>query len=218
NAAQSEVPPLHADVLFAREHALRLEAAAVVRHGQGDRQAPPLDAHALPGGARVPVAVRERLLQDPVDGDLRGQGAVAQLPGQLELHRLLRQRLVLDGKALDDLAQFAALEPGGAEGADEVADLAERPLEQPHRLAGARSSTWSGDRAAKMSCTGPSCMSSTMRCSSRSLVASRRREAARASASRTSVTRGLAATRAGSARRRIPAPPRSRARWPRARR
>src|SRR6184192_1509641 len=79
----------------------------------------------------------ERLLQDPVDGDLRGQGAVAQLPGQLELHRLLRQRLVLNGKALDDLAQFAALEPGGAEGADEVADLAERPLEQPHRLAGA---------------------------------------------------------------------------------
>src|SRR5690349_3821687 len=34
-----------------------------------------------------------------------------------------------------------------------------------------------------MSCTGPSCMSSTMRCSSRSLVASRRRDAARASAS-----------------------------------
>src|SRR5207244_3883548 len=82
-------------------------------------------------------AGRARLLQDPVDGDLRGQGAVAQLPVQLELHRLLRQRLVLDGKALDDLAQFAALEPGGAEGADEVADLAERPLEQPHRLAGA---------------------------------------------------------------------------------
>src|SRR3989475_1395060 len=136
-AAQPEVPPLHADVLFAREHALRLEAAAVVRHGQGDRQAPPLDAHALPGGARVPVAVRERLLQDPVDGDLRGQGAVAQLPGELELHRLLRQRLVLDGKALDDLAQLAALEPGGAEGADEVADLAERALEQLHRLPGA---------------------------------------------------------------------------------
>src|SRR2546426_955863 len=69
--------------------------------------------------------------------DLRGEGAVAQLPGQLQLHRLLRQRLVLDGKALDDLAQFAALEPGGAEGADEVADLAERALEQPHRLPGA---------------------------------------------------------------------------------
>src|SRR5438034_13012 len=76
-------------------------------------------------------------MQDPVDRDLRGQGAVAQLPGQLELHRLLRQRLVLDGKALDDLAQFAALEPGGAEGADEVADLAERALEQLHRLPGA---------------------------------------------------------------------------------
>src|SRR2546429_3397791 len=137
NAAQPEVSPLHAHVLFAREHSLRLEAATVVRHGQGDRQTPPLDAHALPRGARVPVAVRERLLQDPVDRDLRGEGAVAQLPGQLQLHRLLRQRLVLDGKALDDLAQFAALEPGGAEGADEVADLAERPLEQPHRLAGA---------------------------------------------------------------------------------
>src|SRR2546422_1043074 len=138
NAAQSEVPPLHADVLFAREHALRLEAAAVVRHGQGDRQAPPLDAHALPGGARVPVAVRERLLQDPVDRDLRGQGAVAELPGELELHRLLRQGLMLDREAFDDLAQLAPLEPGGAEGADEIADLAERALEQPHRLAGAR--------------------------------------------------------------------------------
>src|SRR2546428_806339 len=57
--------------------------------------------------------------------------------GQPQLHRLPRQRLVLDGKALDDLAQFAALEPGGAEGADEVADLAERALEQLHRLPGA---------------------------------------------------------------------------------
>src|SRR2546426_4999739 len=138
NAAQSEVPPLHAHVLFAREHALRLEAAAVVRDGQGDRQAPPLDADALPGGARVPVAVRERLLQDPVDRDLRGQGAVAELPGELELHRLLRQGLMLDREAFDDLAQLAPLEPGGAEGADEVADLTERALEQPHRLAGAR--------------------------------------------------------------------------------
>src|SRR5256886_9976724 len=137
NAAQPEVSPLHAHVLFAREHSLRLEAATVVRHGQGDRQTPPLDAHALPRGARVPVPVRERLLKDPVDRDLRGQGAVAQLPGQLELHRLLRQRLVLNGQALDDLAQFAALEPGGAEGADEVADLAERALQQLHRLPGA---------------------------------------------------------------------------------
>src|SRR5437867_7813917 len=137
NAAQPEVSPLHAHVLFAREHSLRLEAATVVRHGQGDRQAPPLDAHALPRGARVPVAVRERLLQDPVDRDLRGQGAVAELPGQFELHRLLRQRLMLDREAFDDLAQFAPLEPRGAEGADEVADLAERALEQPHRLAGA---------------------------------------------------------------------------------
>src|SRR6185437_16698383 len=104
---------------------------------EGDRQAPPLDAHALARGARVPVTVRERLLQDPVDRDLRGQGAVAQLPGQLELHCLLRQRLMLDGEALDDLAQLAPLEPRGAEGADEVADLAERALQQPYRLPGA---------------------------------------------------------------------------------
>src|SRR6266480_2642736 len=130
NAAQPEVPSLHAHVLLAREHTPRLEAAAVVRDGQRDRQTPPLDAHPLPGGARVPVAVRERLLQDPVDRDLRGQGAGAELPGQLELHRLLRQRLMLDGESLDDLAQLAPLEPGGAEGADEIADLAERALEQ----------------------------------------------------------------------------------------
>src|SRR5881275_683210 len=136
NAAQPEVPPLDAHVLLAGQHALRLEAAPVVRDGQRERQASPLDTHALPGGARVPVAVRERLLQDPVDRDLRGQGAVAELPGQLELHRLLRQRLMLDREAFDDLAELAPLEPGRAEGADEIADLAERALEQPHRLAG----------------------------------------------------------------------------------
>src|SRR6058998_309997 len=140
NAAQPEVSPLHAHVLFAREHSLRLEAATVVRDGQGDRQAPPLDAHALPCGARVPVAVRERLLQDPVDRDLRGQGAVAQLPGQLELHRLLRQRLMLDREAFDDLAQFAPLEPGGAEGADEVCGS---------RRARARAAAPPGGRAAR---------------------------------------------------------------------
>src|SRR3989454_6062914 len=61
NAAQPEVPPLHAHVLFAREHALRLEAATVVRHGQGDRQTPPLDAHALPRGARVPRSEERRV-------------------------------------------------------------------------------------------------------------------------------------------------------------
>src|SRR6266496_4529473 len=116
NAAQPEVPSLHAHVLLACEHTPRLEAAAVVRDGQRDRQTPPLDAHSLPGGARVPVAVRERLLEDPVDRDLRGQGAGTELPGQLELHRLLRQRLMLDGESLDDLAQLAPLEPGGAEG------------------------------------------------------------------------------------------------------
>src|SRR6266480_3424613 len=137
NAAQSEVPPLDTHVLLARQHALRLEAPPVVRDGQRERQASPLDTHALPSGARVPVAVRERLLQDPVDRDLRRQGAVAQLAGQLELHRLLRQRLVLDGEALDDLTQLAPLEAGRPEGADEVADLAERALQQPHRLTGA---------------------------------------------------------------------------------
>src|SRR6266480_1890191 len=118
NAAQAEVPPLHAHVLLACQHALGLEATAVVRDGQRDDETPPLDAHALPGGARVPVAVRERLLQDPVDRDLGGQGAVAELARQLELHRLLRQRLVLDREAFDDLTQLAPLEPGRAEGAD----------------------------------------------------------------------------------------------------
>src|SRR5882762_3323194 len=137
DAAQPEVPSLHAHVLFARQHALRLEAAAVVRDGQRDRQTPSLDAHALPRGPGMPVAVRERFLQDPVDRDLRGEGAVAQLPGELELHRLLRQRLMLHGEALDDLAQLAPLEARGAEGADEVANLAEGTLEQPHGLAGA---------------------------------------------------------------------------------
>src|SRR6267378_3855934 len=137
NAAQPEVPSFHAHVLLACQHAPRLEAAAIVRDGQRDHETPPLDAHALSRGARVAVAVRERLLQDTVDRDLRGQGAVAQLPGQLELHRLLRQRLVLDREALDDLTQLAPLEPGGAEGADEVADLAERALQQLYRLAGA---------------------------------------------------------------------------------
>src|SRR2546423_12293933 len=82
NAAQPEVSPLPAHVLFAREHSLRLEPPTVVRHGQADRQTPPPDAHPLPRGARVPVAARERLLPDPVDRDLPGQGAVAQLPGQ----------------------------------------------------------------------------------------------------------------------------------------
>src|SRR5882762_4196387 len=137
DAAQPEVPSLHAHVLFARQHALRLEAAAVVRDGQRDRQTPSLDAHALPRGPGMPVAVRERFLQDPVDRDFRGEGAVAQLPGELELHRLLRQRLMLHGEALDDLAQLAPLEARGAEGADEVANLAEGTLEQPHGLAGA---------------------------------------------------------------------------------
>src|SRR5438552_13980386 len=44
---------------------------------------------------------------------------------------------MLDREAFDDLAELAPLEPGRAEGADEIADLAERALEQPHRLAGA---------------------------------------------------------------------------------
>ena len=44
---------------------------------------------------------------------------------------------MLDREALDDLAERASLEPWWPEGADEVADLAERPLQQSHGLADA---------------------------------------------------------------------------------
>src|SRR5690348_16277850 len=135
DAAQPEMPAFDADILLARQHALRVEAAAVVGYRERDGAPPALNGDPLAGRARVTVTVREALLEDPVDGDLRGQGAIAQVGWQLELHRLIGERLVLDRKPLDDLAQRAPLETGRAEGADEVADLAERTLEQAHRLA-----------------------------------------------------------------------------------
>src|SRR5207245_7665446 len=49
NAAQPEVSAFHAHVFLAREHTLGVEAAAPVRHGEGEGAAPPLDAHALFG-------------------------------------------------------------------------------------------------------------------------------------------------------------------------
>src|SRR2546429_4186870 len=67
NAAQAEVPPLHAHVLLACEHALRLEATTVIGDGQRDHETPPLDAHALPGGARVAGALRGRPPGGPAD-------------------------------------------------------------------------------------------------------------------------------------------------------
>src|SRR5438876_6833502 len=133
--AQPEMPAFDADVFLARQHALRVEAPAVVRHGERDGLAPSLDRHALAGGARVAVAVREPLLQDPVDRDFRGERAVAQVRRELELHRLIGERLVLDREPLDDLPPRAALEAGRAERAEEVAALAQGPLEQAHRLA-----------------------------------------------------------------------------------
>ena len=52
----------------------------------------------------------------------------------LELHHLVGQGLVLHGEALQHRAQRPALEPWRAEGADEVADLAQRPFQQPAGL------------------------------------------------------------------------------------
>src|SRR2546429_1743050 len=80
NAAQAEVPPLHAHVLLACEHALRLEATTVIGDGQRDHETPPLDAHALPGGARVAVAPRRRPPGGAGDRRLCGRGAAAPLP------------------------------------------------------------------------------------------------------------------------------------------
>src|SRR5438105_1645057 len=124
DAAQAEMSALHAHILLPRQHARRIEAAAPVRHGEGERAALPLDDHALLGRARVAVAVGERLLQDPVDRDLGRQRTVAEVVGEVELHALFGQRLVLDREALDDLAQRATLEPRRSERADEVPDLA----------------------------------------------------------------------------------------------
>src|ERR1041385_2885549 len=109
DAAQPEVPALDADVFLLREHPLGLEAATVVRDGQRDRRSAPLDTHALARGPRVAVSVGQRFLQDPVDRDLRGQRAGAELARQLELDGLVREGLVLDRQTLDDLAQLAPL-------------------------------------------------------------------------------------------------------------
>src|SRR2546428_991646 len=82
---QPEVPAFDAHVHFARQHALGLEPAAVVGDGKLDRRPVPRDADALACRPAVAVAVRERLLQDAVDRDLRRQGAVPQVgrDGQL---------------------------------------------------------------------------------------------------------------------------------------
>src|ERR1051325_1572614 len=132
--AQPEVPAFHAHAFFARQHPLRVEPAPPVRDGEGERAALALDDHALLGRARVTVPVGERLLQDAIDRDLGRQRTVAQVVGEVELHALLGQRLVLHREALDDLAERAALEPGRPECPDEIADLAQRALEQAHRL------------------------------------------------------------------------------------
>src|SRR3989442_4397916 len=77
DAPQAEVPALHADVLFAREHTLGVEALAVVGNGQGDGAAAPLEREPLVRRPGMSVTVGERLLQDAVDRDLGRQGAVA---------------------------------------------------------------------------------------------------------------------------------------------
>src|SRR5256712_1220499 len=132
---QPEVPAFDAHVHFARQHALGLEPAAVVGDGELDRRPAPRDADALARRPAVAVAVRERLLQDAVDRDLRRQGAVPEVGRHGQLHDLVGEGLVLDREALDDLAQRPALEAGRPKRPDEVADLPEGALEQPDRLA-----------------------------------------------------------------------------------
>src|SRR3989475_5955172 len=132
DAPQPEVPTLHPDVLLTREDAFGVEAAAFVRHGQLDRAAAPRHADALARRAGVAVPVGEPLLEDAVDRDFGRQNAVPEVVRQLQLHGLVGQRLVLHGEALDDLAQRPALEAGRPERADEIANLAERALQQPH--------------------------------------------------------------------------------------
>src|SRR5438093_11493018 len=62
-----------------------------------------LDAHALPRGARVPVAVRERLLQDPVDRDLRSEEHTSELQSLTNLVC----RLLLEKKKKETLRSAA---------------------------------------------------------------------------------------------------------------
>src|SRR6266540_1301362 len=135
--AQPEVPAFDPDALLAREHVLRVESPAVVRYRQRDGSTAARDGDALARGARVAVAVGERLLEDAVDRDLRRQDAVAEVGRQVELDPLVGQRFVLHGEPLDDLSEGAPLEARGAERPDEIADLTERALEQPHGLRGA---------------------------------------------------------------------------------
>src|SRR5256886_7369092 len=134
---QPEVSALHADVRFTRQHPLGVEALAVVRDRQGDGAAAPVDRQPLARGPRVTVAVGECFLQDAVDRDLGRERAVAEVGREVELDPLVGERLVLHGQALDDLAQRAALKARRPKRPDEVADLAERALQQLHRLTGA---------------------------------------------------------------------------------
>jgi len=133
--------------LLARQHPLRLRSRGrrprAVRRSDRPR---PLDAHALPSRcAELPVTVRER----PPAGSGRSRSSWAgrsrPAPGQLELHMpasvsvscwTAGPRMIWPSSR--------QLEPGGAEGADEVADL--RPsaaLEQQYRRRRAR---WRGGR------------------------------------------------------------------------
>src|SRR5438046_2838651 len=91
----------------------------------------------LARGPGVTVAVGECFLQDAVDRDLGRERAVAEVGREVELDPLVGERLVLHGQSLDDLAQGAALEARRPKRPDEVADLAERALQQLHRLIGA---------------------------------------------------------------------------------
>src|SRR5438128_610151 len=112
DAPQPEVSALHADVRFTRRQPLAR-------------------------GPGVTVAVGECFLQDAVDRDLGRERAVAEVGREVELDPLVGERLVLHGQSLDDLAQGAALEARRPKRPDEVADLAERALQQLHRLIGA---------------------------------------------------------------------------------
>src|SRR5439155_22467793 len=90
----------------------------------------------------VAVPVGERLLEDPVDGDLRREGAVAQVGRHRQLDGLVGQGFVLDRETLDDRAEGPPLEPWGPERPDEVPDFPERALKQTHRLPGALLRGW----------------------------------------------------------------------------
>src|SRR2546429_1922987 len=90
DATQPEVAAFHADVFLAREHALGVEAAAPVRHGEGEGAALPLDDHPLLGCARVAVAVGGGLLPDAGGRGLRRPPAGAPGVREGEVHAPLR--------------------------------------------------------------------------------------------------------------------------------